>query len=314
MPVGSPAVPPVGTRSPVRPDEVHSQINGSLSGPAIAGRPHSEPFRNCRDSWTNGQSSRRKSHSGLRATAVERAREERHHRRRAAVDAACRTRPDHRGAGHADHCRSARPCRISAVDRHRLFADRHRDGAALRKDFRYLRAPADHLRGDPDLPGGLAGKRDGAQHAGAGDRPGHPGSWRRRPVHDDADRHRRPRAAIRAGALCRLDLGHLGGGQHCRAAARRHLCRASALVADLLDQHPARPGRDGDHQQSAEEAARGRPQPSRRRLGRAAAGGGDLAAVARAELGRQRNTPGHRPRFSGCSPLPPCSGRRSRCV
>ena len=146
---------------------------------------------------------------------------------------------------------------------------------------------ADHLCGDPDLPRRIAGQRHGPQHVRAGRRPGDPGRRRRRPVRPGADGHRRPRAAARAGALCRLDLGYMGCRQHRRAAARRRLRRTSALVADLLDQHPAWPSGDGDHQQAAEEAADRRKASSHRRPRRAAACGRDGIAAAGAELGRQ---------------------------
>ena len=87
------------------------------------------------------------------------------------------------------------------------------------------------------------------------DRPGHTRPRRRRPVHHDPDRHRRPRAAIRTGALCRVDFWHLGGGRI-----------AGPLLGGTFAEHlhwslifwiniPLGLLAHGDHQQSAEEAA-----------------------------------------------------------
>ena len=70
----------------------------------------------------------------------------------------------------------------------------------------------------------------------------------------------------------------------------------------------------GDHQQPAEEAADRGAQSSHRRLGRAAAGRRDLAAAARAELGRQRVSLGvARDPWAACL-LGRRSGRLSRCA
>ena len=234
VPVGSPAVPPGGIRSPVVPDEVHSQSTASPSGPA-SGRPHSEPSEMVpgvgRIEWIDGQSRQRKGHAGLRATAAHGQREERHHRRRAVVDAAGRARSNDRCSGHADHWQGARPCRLSAVDRHRLSPDGDRDGAALWKDFRHLRAAADHFCCRSHLPRGVVGERHRTEHAGAGRRPGHTRPRRRRPVHNGPDRHRRSGPAIRTGALCRVDFWHMGRGRNRRAAGRRHVSPAAGQGA-----------------------------------------------------------------------------------
>ena len=143
-------------------------------------------------------------------------------------------------------------------------------------------------------------------------RPRRPGHRRRRPVRPGADGDRRSRAAARTGALRSLDLGHVGGRQHRRAAAWRHLCRASALVADLLDQHSARPASHGDHQRPAEEAARRGRDHQHRRPGRAAADRRDRAPAARAELGRQHLSVAVARNPRAGRGLRPFSGRPSR--
>ena len=53
-------------------------------------------------------------------------------------------------------------------------------------------------------------------------RQGGAGDGRRRALRAVADSDRRPAAAARARPVCGMDLGHVGGGRHCRPAARRH--------------------------------------------------------------------------------------------
>ena len=130
--------------------------------------------------------------------------------------------------------------REPVLGRHRLSADLDRGGAALRQALRHPRPPRDDARRHRPVHRGLGGLRGRARHDHADPRPRPAGHRRRRhpaalPVGD----RRRGRAA-RARPLPGLYGRGVGDLGRRRPGARRRAGRASALVADLLDQRAAR--------------------------------------------------------------------------
>src|SRR5690606_2841739 len=112
------------------------------------------------------------------------------------------------------------------------------------------------------------------------------GPWRRRPDVVNANDHRRYRHPEGARPLPGLYRRGLRLVLDWRPGARRRTDRASALVADLLDQPAARPDRARAHLQRAA-ADPAEPAPSRARpAGRRADDDGGDRADAGAVLGR----------------------------
>ena len=127
------------------------------------------------------------------------------------------------------------------LDRHRVSADLDGGGAALRQAVRHLRPPRHDPDRDRSVHRGLGCGCRGARHDLVDHRPRPAGHRRRRhpaalPVGD-----RRRRGAPRARPLPSLHGRGLGDLRRVRPGGRRHAGRASALVADLLDQRAARP-------------------------------------------------------------------------
>ena len=180
------------------------------------------------------------------------------------ADAACRARPDDRRARHADDRRNARPCRVPALDRHRLSPGGDRHGAALRQDLRHSRPPADlyaaiaiFLVGSlvcalaPTMLVLIIGR--GLQGIGGGGL----FALSQTVIGDLVPPRERARYASWV-------AGTWAVAEPRRPPARRLFRRPSALVADLLDQPAARHLRHVHHLPAAEEAVTPRRRPPAR--------------------------------------------------
>ena len=112
---------------------------------------------------------------------------------------------------------------------------------------------------DLALHGGLDRLRARAQHVRADPRARAARPWRRRidlDRHGGAGRRRRTQGPRQ---VLRLFLHHLHHRRRLRPGARRRDRRVSALVGDLLDEHPARPDRAGADADVAAPSAPPRP-------------------------------------------------------
>ena len=102
--------------------------------------------------------------------------------------------------------------------------------------------------------------------------------------------------------ILRLFLGGLHHRRRLRTGARRLHRRISALVGDLLDEHPARPPRGRDDVHAAARPAAARPAAPARFPRRRADHGGELVVHAGAQHGRRELSVDCRRRSWRCSP------------
>ena len=123
---------------------------------------------------------------------------------------------------------------------HGVSADLDRGRAALRQAQRHLRPARHDARRHRLFIAGSVALRGGAQHDRADPRPRAAGHRRRRHPAARADRDRRRGRAARARPLPGLYGRGVGDVRRRRPGAGRRARRASALVADLLDQRAAR--------------------------------------------------------------------------
>ncbi len=204
-----------------------------------------------------------------------------------ADDVSGRARPDHRRHRAADHRPAIPGCLQPVMGDYRLSAGFDRGGAGVRHAQRHLRPPRhDHRRAQP-VHRGLDAVRAGAEHAGAdpGARPA--GARRRRHHADRADGDFGRGDAARARPVSGLFQRRMGGSRNRRTDPRRRVCRASALVDDLLDQRAARAGIAGAAAAEDGQDSGVSPQAQGRLARRRAADGLRGGVHAGADLGRQ---------------------------